>query len=164
MHAYAEDLAYSHDDGFGMIARGAAVTLLEALGTAGFGAGTVVELVCGSGISLRILADAGYEVRGFDLSPEMIELARERVPEERFEVSSLYDAEIAPCVAVTAIGEAFNYLFDECAGFAQMTEMFARAYAALAPGGALLFDVAQPGRGLPRAEHTVWTFVGGRAP
>lgn len=92
----------------------------------------------------------------------MIELARERVLEGRFDVCSLYDAEIAPCVAVTAIGEAFNYLFDERAGFERMAEVFERAYAALAPGGALLFDVAQPGRGLPRAEHTVWAGDGWR--
>jgi SAM-dependent methyltransferase len=160
--AYAEDLAFIHDDGFGMIARGAAATLVEALAASGIRDGLVVELACGSGISSRIVADAGYAVHGFDLAPAMIDLARERVPAGRFEVCSLYDAEIEPCVAVTAIGEAFNYRFDERAGFERMAEIFERAYAALAPGGVLLFDVAQPGRGLPRAEHTVWAGDGWR--
>lgn len=156
--AYADDLAHIHDAGFGMIARGAAATLLEALAAGGVGpvAGPIVELACGSGISSRILADAGYQVRGIDLSPAMIELARDRVPEGEFQVCSLYDAVIEPCVAVTAIGEAFNYLFDRRAGFDALLEVCERAHQALVPGGVLMFDVAQPGRAMPRAEHTVW--------
>ncbi|MBI4898292.1 MAG: class I SAM-dependent methyltransferase [Actinobacteria bacterium] len=164
MNAYAEDLSHIHDDGFGMIARGAAATLLDALAAAGLGPadGPIVELACGSGISSRILADAGYAVRGFDLSPAMIALAHERAPGAGFEAISLYDAPIESSVAVTAIGEAFNYLFDERAGFDAMNAVFTRAFEALVPGGMLLFDVAQPGRGLPRAEHTVWTGDGWR--
>lgn len=93
---------------------------------------------------------------GFDLSPEMIELAAARVPEGRFTACSLYGAELPPCAAVIAIGEAFNYLFDERAGFAAMCEVFARAYDALEPGGLLLFDVAHPGRGRPRMEQITY--------
>lgn len=162
MNAYAEDLAFIHDDGFGMIARGAAATLLDALSAAGLREGVIVELACGSGISSRILADAGYEVHGFDLSPAMIELARRRVPEARFEAVSLYDAPIEPCVAVTAIGEAFNYLFDSRAGFEAMREVFERAHAALVAGGYLIFDVAQPGRAMPRFEQITYTGPGWR--
>lgn len=160
--AYGEDLAHIHDAGFGMIARGAAATLLGALAEAGVRTGRVVELACGSGISARMLVDAGYEVHGFDLSPSMIALARRRVPEGRFEVASLYDVEIESCVAVTAIGEAFNYLFDRRAGFAAMQEVWRRAWRALVPGGVLVFDVAQPGRGLPRAEQIGWAGDGWR--
>ncbi len=164
MNAYAEDLAHIHDAGFGMIARGAAGTLLDALSAGGFGPadGPIVELACGSGISSSILAGAGYAVRGFDLSPEMIELARGRVTGATFDVRSLYDVPIEKCVAVTAIGEAFNYRFDARAGFDAMTAVFERAHEALVPGGFLLFDVAQPGRVLPRAEHTVWAGDGWR--
>ncbi|MGH2907384.1 MAG: class I SAM-dependent methyltransferase [Solirubrobacterales bacterium] len=160
--AYAADLAYIHDDSFGFIATGAAKTLIAGLELAGFPSGRVVELACGSGISSALLAAAGYEVVGFDISPDMIALARERVPGASFEAVSLYDAEIPPCVAVTGIGEAFNYLFDERAGFAAMTEVFERAHAALEPGGILMFDVAQPGRALPRLEHNVWEGPGWR--
>lgn len=162
MSAYRADLAHIHDDGFGMIARGAAATLLDALAAAGLREGAIVELACGSGISSRIFADAGYAVTGFDLSPAMVELARERVPEGRFEVASLYDAAIEPSVAVTAIGEAFNYLFDRRAGFDAMREVFARAHEAIAPGGFLIFDVAQPGRGLPRMEQITYDGPGWR--
>jgi SAM-dependent methyltransferase len=121
-----------------------------------------VELACGSGISTAMVQQAGFDVLGFDISPDMIELARERAPRASFEVVSLYDAEIPPCIAVTGIGEAFNYKFDERAGFDAMVGVFERAHAALAPGGIFMFDVAQPGRGLPRLEHHVWEGPGWR--
>ena len=153
---YRAALAQIHDDGFGFIATGAAKVLLAGLKLQGFSDGLVVELACGGGISSRMIVDDGFEVLGYDMSPDMIELARERVPEGRFEVTSLYDAELPECVAVTGIGEAFNYRFDERAGFDSMCAVFERAHAALVPGGILLFDVAQPGRAMPRLEHTTW--------
>jgi SAM-dependent methyltransferase len=153
---YRAALAQIHDDGFGFIAIGAAKMLLAGLKLNGFKDGLVVELACGGGISSRMLVDGGFDVLGYDMSPEMIELARERVPEARFEVSSLYDADFPECVAVTGIGEAFNYRFDRRAGFDAMRAVFERAHAALAPGGILIFDVAQPGRAMPRLERTTW--------
>lgn len=150
---YEHDLAMIHDAGFGHIARGAGQLLAARLRARGLREGLVVELACGSGISSQLVTEAGFEVLGYDLSPSMIELARERVPDARFETVSLYDAELPPCVAVTAIGEAFNYLFDERAGFDPMAGVLARAHAALQTGGLLLFDFAEPGRALPRLEH-----------
>lgn len=159
--AYRAALTQIHDSDFGFIARGAAQMLVAGLELQKLAEGTVVELACGGGISSRIIADAGYDVVGFDISPEMIELARRRVPEGEFHVQSLYDAELpAGCIAVTAIGEAFNYRFDERAGFDSMRVIFERAHEALVPGGILLFDVAQPGRALPRLESFFWSGPG----
>lgn len=172
--AYLEDLAFVHDDSFGFIASGAAKTLAAKLTERGINEGLVVELACGSGISSALLLSAGYDVLGFDISAPMIEIARDRAaqvpppavafgvrepkrqPTARFEVTSLYDAEIPQCVAVTGIGEAFNYLFDPRAGFDSMREVFARAWDAIVPGGVLMFDIAEPGRALPRLEHHFW--------
>lgn len=155
--AYRATLARIHDDGFGFIATGAAKLVVAGLRLNGFAAGTVAELACGGGISSRIIVDAGYEVHGYDISPPMVDLARERVPEAEFEVCSLYDAELPEgLVAVTAIGEAFNYRFDERAGLDAVRGVFERVHAALVPGGIFVFDVAQPGRALPRLEHTMW--------
>lgn len=154
--AYRDDLARIHDAGFGHIARGAAATLIDRLRMRGIREGTVVELACGSGISSLMLAEAGYDVVGFDISPSMIALARKRVPAGDFEVISLYDAELPACVAVTAIGEAFNYLFDERASIKAMTEVVNRAHDALTDEGLLIFDFASPGRALPRLEHNVF--------
>ncbi|MBJ7355274.1 MAG: class I SAM-dependent methyltransferase [Thermoleophilaceae bacterium] len=159
---YRAALAQIHDDGFGFIATGAAKVLLAGLKLQGFNDGLVVELACGGGISSRMIVDGGFDVLGFDMSPDMIEIARERVPEGRFETISLYDAEIPECVAVTGIGEAFNYRFDERAGFDAMRAVFERVHAALKPGGIFIFDVAQPGRAMPRLEHTTWEGEGWR--
>jgi hypothetical protein len=37
-----------------------------------------------------------------------------------------------------------------------MRAVFKRAHTALVPGGIFIFDVAQPGRAMPRLERTTW--------
>jgi SAM-dependent methyltransferase len=144
--AYREDLAYIHDAGFGGLAQAAAPVLLDALRHRGFDRGLVVDLGCGSGIFAKAIADAGYDVVGIDLSPSMIALARDRVPAGDFRVGSLLKADLPRCVAVTAIGECFNYLFDRGNTESSLARLFKRIHGALEPGGALLFDIAGPGR------------------
>src|SRR5262249_29994188 len=143
MVPYAEDLAHIHDAGYGHVARAAAPVLLDALGGT---RGLVVDLGCGSGILAAALADAGLDVLGIDLSAEMLALARRRAPPARFQAGSLLSAELPPCVAVTAVGECVNYLFDASNSDKALLELFQRVHAALAPGGAFLFDAAGPGR------------------
>lgn len=160
--AYGAELAAIHDAGFGHIARGAAATLIERLRRRGLLRGTVVELACGSGISSELLVEAGYDVVGFDLSEAMIELAHQRVPAGRFSAASLYDAEIPECIAVTVVGEGFNYLFDPRAGLDSMRLVVERAHDSLVPGGLMMFDFAAPGRAMPRLEHNFFEGPGWR--
>lgn len=146
MEAYRNDLAYIHDAGFGDFARHAAPVLLDALRRRGIDDGLVIDLGCGSGILSQELAAAGYDVLGIDISEAMIAMARERVPQARFRVESLLQAELPPCIAVAAVGEAFNYLFDSGNTGRALLKLFRRIHRALKPGGLLLFDVAEPGR------------------
>ncbi|HEX2739930.1 MAG TPA: methyltransferase domain-containing protein, partial [Rubrobacter sp.] len=118
--------------------------ILEILARNGIRDGLVVDLGCGSGQWARELVDAGYRVLGIDISEDMIELSRRRVPEAEFRVGSLFDADIPPCGAVTAISEVLNYLFDEEAG--GLRPLFGRVFEALAPGGVFVFDVLGPGQ------------------
>lgn len=145
-HAYREDLTWIHDLGFGDLARNAAEFLLETLQADGVSEGLVVDLGCGTGILSEAVANCGYDVLGIDLSPAMIELARQRVPGGRFRCESLLRADLPPCVAVAAVGECFNYRFDESSSRAELRALFRRIHDALAPGGLLLFDAAAPGR------------------
>jgi SAM-dependent methyltransferase len=148
--AYQADLARAHHEGFGALARSAAATLLRELEAAGTARGLVVDLGSGSGILARIVTDAGYEVLGFDLSEAMVRLAASHAPRARFERAAVLDADIPPCVAVTAIGEVLNYAFDARTGVDWLVPLFRRmAGSLLRPGGILLFDVAGPGRGGP---------------
>lgn len=144
--SYRDDLAYIHDAGFGHFAENAARMLIETLRRSGIHGGTVVDLGCGSGILARLLHDAGYQVVGIDLSGPLIEIARNRVPEAVFRIDSFATAEIPPCVAVTAIGEVFNYTFDAANCAALRASVLGRIHAALAPGGWLVFDLAGPAR------------------
>jgi SAM-dependent methyltransferase len=143
---YGRDLAYVHDQAFGHLARAGAETLMRLLGRQGFESGLVVELGSGSGITAQLLCEGGYEVQGVEVSPDLVEIARDRAPAARFVNASLLDAELPQCVAVAAIGECFNYAFDERAGDEALGVIFARVYEALEPGGLFLFDIAEPGR------------------
>jgi len=140
---YREDLAYIHDVGHADFALESAPGILEILAQSGIQDGLVVDLGCGSGLWARELIDAGYQVLGIDISEAMIEISRERVPEAEFRVGSLFEADIPPCAAVTAVSEVLNYLFDP---EKELSDLFRRVYDALAPGGVFVFDVLGPGQ------------------
>jgi SAM-dependent methyltransferase len=145
-HAYATDAAYIHDAGYGDHARAAGAWLVGELRRNHIRAGRVIELGCGSGISAGILAAARFDVLGYDLSPDMIHLARRRVPQADFCTRSYLEVRLDPCVAVTAFGECFNYLFDKRNTQQALWRLFQQVYGALSPGGLFVFDVAVPGR------------------
>jgi SAM-dependent methyltransferase len=154
MTGYKSDLSYIHDAGFGDFAKMSAPWLLDLLRSYGIGDGLVVDLGCGSGIWARELSRAGYDVLGIDISTSMIAIARKRVPHAEFRTGSLLRATLPKCEAVTALGECFNYSFDESNNLAQVARAFDRVYSALKPGGLFVFDIAPPGRGKgPRQRH-----------
>lgn len=144
--AYGDDLAYIHDAGFGEFAAGAAPWLLNLFHAHALSDGLVIDLGCGSGIWARALSLAGYAVLGYDISQAMVALARKRAPRAEFHAKPLLAARLRPCVAVTAMGEVFNYLFDKRNTPERLARLFGRVYEALRPGGLFVFDVALPGR------------------
>ena len=159
MSHYRPDLAFIHDDGFGHLASAGAAVLIDALHRRGLTAGTVLDLGCGGGITARMLTDRGYSVAGVDLSESLIEMARQKVPEATFHVGSFVEMDVAPCVAICAIGEVLNYTFDSRSNSATRRALLERAFRALAAGGVLLFDVAGPDRAPDRPART---FMEGR--
>jgi SAM-dependent methyltransferase len=148
---YKEGLAYIHDIGFGDFALESAPGILEILDRNEIREGLVVDLGCGSGLWARELTKAHYDVLGVDISESMIAIARRRVPEAEFRVGSLYETDIPPCDAVTALGEVLNYLFDQEDGNKALVQLFRRVYHALTPGGVFIFDTAEPGQVMPGA-------------
>ncbi len=105
------------------------------------------------------LIDAGYRVLGIDISEAMIELSRKKVPEADFRVGSLFEVEIPPCAAVTAISEVLNYLFDAENEDLGLGRLFQRVHDALVPGGVFVFDVIGPGQ-VPPGDKTRGFSVG----
>ena len=60
-----------------------------------------------------------------------------------------YVPDLPGCVAVTAVGEVFNYLFDSNNDEQRLHSLFRRIYDALVPAGLFLFDIATPERMKP---------------
>lgn len=143
MHGYQEDLAYIHERGYTRFAVGAAATILQQVSHHG---GTIFDLGCGGGTFARAMVDAGFSVIGCDASDAMINLARAKVPEASFTVGSFTDVSLPSCIAVTAIGEVFNYMFDARNGLKNLQAVLSRVYSSLSPGGILVFDIAGPQR------------------
>jgi SAM-dependent methyltransferase len=150
---YGEDLAYVHDAGFGKVAAAGAHELAALLAIRGRAGGAVVELGVGSAISTRVLLDAGYHLAEFDVSKDMLALARARAPEAILRHGALLDVSPPPCVAVTAFGEAMNYFDAEPPRARAVSALFRRVHDALEPRGVFLFDLAGPGAAARRG----WT-------
>ena len=144
--AYRDDLAHIHDAGFGGFAQAAAPVLVEVLKSGGLTQGLVIDLGCGSGILSHPIYQAGYDVLGVDISEAMIAIARQRVPRGEFRVESLLKAKLPPSVAIAAVGEVINYLFDANILGSGLTKLLRRIHDSLQSGGVFLCDVAEPGR------------------
>lgn len=106
---YREDLAYVHNAGFRGLAQAAAAYLLERFDTAPHPITRILDIGCGSGITTRIFADAGFSVVGIEPSAAMINLARKAAPYAEFIQNSAYEIELPNCDAIVAIGEVLNY-------------------------------------------------------
>ncbi|MBI2169678.1 MAG: class I SAM-dependent methyltransferase [Actinobacteria bacterium] len=159
---YGTDLAVIHHGWFGDLAREAAAVVAADLARRNVTSGLVVDLGSGSGILAAEFTRRGFDVLGIDISPAMVRIARQEAPRARFRVGSIVDADLPPCVAVTAIGEIVNYAFDARLRARRLPVLFRRVYQALVPGGLFLLDTAGPGRAGPRRareqfhDHPAW--------
>ena len=133
------------------VALAAAGELIEQLRRRDIHDGLVVDLGCGSGLTAKRLTEVGYDVLGVDISPEMIALAQTNAPDASFVVASLFDVDIPPCAAVTAIGESINYAIDPTKTRTDVAGLVQRVFDVLLPGGLVMLDAAGPGRIAPGA-------------
>ncbi|WP_030062170.1 MULTISPECIES: class I SAM-dependent DNA methyltransferase [Streptomyces] len=92
------------------------------------------ELGCGPGRVTGHLHRLGLDVRGIDLSPRMVELAREACPEVPFSVGSLFDLPFGDGELTGAV--AWYSIIHTPAE--RLPEVFAEFARVLAPGGYLL--------------------------
>lgn len=109
----------------------------------------VLDLACGTGTLVCLLAEAGYTVIGVDQSCEMLteamrKLCELELPELPLLLQQRMDAftllgTVDACVSSL---DSLNYVTDEAA----LREVFSRVHASLEPGGYFLFDVLTPSR------------------
>jgi SAM-dependent methyltransferase len=99
---------------------------------------TLLEIACGTGSIMASLADR-YQVSGLDISPGMLAIAREKLPQgtplyladmRHFKLSTKFDA-------VICVYHGINHLLD----FAAWESFFSCAHMHLNEGGTLIFDV-----------------------
>ncbi|CAM5250059.1 class I SAM-dependent DNA methyltransferase [Streptomyces griseomycini] len=103
---------------------------------------SVLDVCCGTGMTIKALQDHGYEVTGVDASAPMLDIARTRtapgtellclaVPDERL-------AELGPFDAALVCFDGVNYL----TGGDALTATLHQLARALRPGGVLVFDLS----------------------
>ena len=101
--------------------------------------GVVCELGCGTGKMTRLLADAGYDMIGVDMSEDMLAIASMENPQQiLYLCQDMRELELYGTVAaVVSVCDSMNYLLEED----DLLEVFQRVNEDLEPGGVFLFDL-----------------------
>lgn len=99
----------------------------------------LLDVGCGTGTSFMPMLAQGWKVTGCDISPAMLELAREKVGEKvRLAVADMLELpDFGEFDLVWALDDAINYLLSP----EELARALAGMRANLAPTGLLLFDV-----------------------
>lgn len=97
---------------------------------------TILEAACGTGLVMAQLADR-YRVLGFDLSPDMIAVARRRLPDVLLAVGDFLTWQSGePFDAVICVGSSIGYAVT----VERLRRAIANLASLLAPGGLLLVE------------------------
>jgi SAM-dependent methyltransferase len=117
--------------------------LLPELEKHGLKRGRALDVGCGTGRAFRPLLRRGWEVRACDLSPGMLERAREEGGEEvELDVVDMRELPVyGEFELVLSLNDAVNYLLDD----EDLERALSRMRANLADDGLLLFDVNSKG-------------------
>jgi SAM-dependent methyltransferase len=100
------------------------------------GARTLLDVACGTGAHLEILR-RWYGVEGVDLSPEMLEVARKRLPDVPLQVADMRTLDLGrEFDVVTCLFSSIGYVTD----LAEMRSTIRRLAEHVAPGGVLIVD------------------------
>lgn len=102
----------------------------------------IVDLGCGNGAIAGRLAALGHDVVGIEPSPEGVRIAREAHPAARFEIGSVYDADLparlgAPADVVLSL-EVIEHL-------SAPRRLLEAAHAIVRPGGTLIVSTPYHG-------------------
>lgn len=99
----------------------------------------LLDVACGTGKSFLPFAARGYDVTACDVSPRMLDLAREKAPTDvRLEVADMRELPVMGAFdLVCCLDDAVNYLLSS----ADLATSFEKMEANLASTGLLVFDV-----------------------
>jgi SAM-dependent methyltransferase len=112
--------------------------LERAARAAGLSGRRLLDAACGTGKSFLPFLRRGYEVTGFDVSAEMVALARAKAPEAELFVDDLRTlGRVGSFDLITCLDDSLNYLV----GDGELDVALSSLAANLAPGGVLVFDL-----------------------
>lgn len=107
----------------------------------GFKKGHLCELGCGTGEMTGRFSDAGYEVTGIDLSPDMLALARDKEKENQeilYLNQDMTDFSLhKPADVVLCICDSLNYLLEK----GDLLSTFTCVRENMSPDGIFIFDL-----------------------
>ena len=97
-----------------------------------------LDLCCGSGAFLKVVAENGFSVIGIDLSDEMIGHARTNAPGVEFQVGDVRSIDLdRKFDVITCMGDSLNYLTNG----AELALVFINVRRLLAENGLFIFDM-----------------------
>jgi demethylmenaquinone methyltransferase/2-methoxy-6-polyprenyl-1,4-benzoquinol methylase len=109
---------------------------------------TVLDLACGTGDFLRLLASGGYRAFGMDLSWGMLAANRTGLPLGQADGAAL------PVATAAVDGITCGYALRN---FTELAEVFAEFGRIVRPGGRIsLLEVSEPDAGLLRVGDRIW--------
>jgi len=98
---------------------------------------TLLELACGTGAILKILAKS-YDVVGLDLSPSMLSIARKKLPQVKFFQRNMVSFDLGRKFdVIICVFDSINHVLE----FADWQKIFCKAAQHLEPDGLFLFDI-----------------------
>ena len=98
---------------------------------------TLLELACGTGAILHVLGKS-YDVIGLDLSPQMLSLARKKLPHVRFYRKDMVSFDLGKKFdVIICVFDSINHVLK----FADWTKIFRNAARHLEKDGLFLFDI-----------------------
>jgi len=102
--------------------------------------GIVLDLGCGTGSLTRLLSENGYDMIGVDNSPQMLQIAMEKEPEDGHILYLLQDMRefelYGTVAAVVSVCDSINYITDE----EDLLQVFRLVNNYLDPDGVFIFD------------------------
>ncbi len=108
----------------------------------------ILDVCCGTGYLAALLTSRGYQVFGFDASPEMVHHARENVPAAEFEVGDAATFHPpGPYDAAVSTFDSLNHILEP----EELAAAFRNTALALKAGALFAFDIL-----LEQAYQTHW--------
>lgn len=110
-------------------------------------ASSLLDVACGTGEHLRLIRDSFAHVAGVDVEPDMLAVARAKLPDVVFTEADMRTFDLGRTFdAVTCLFSSVGYMAD----VGELRAAVARMAAHLAPGGVLVIDGwVRPGAWLP---------------